>query len=230
VRATTAYDRARAEWETYYLGAQAAQENIERHIKMLKNCGDEFYVDLENGWNIGGLWPIRDKVYVVKTTTDPEDMGSATSYEFFVGLEIDKEERVITTDDNYTYDDESDDTRVKTSLDGIELPVIYFYNGKSTGEVKKGNLYTVDPDTLTPKLYNPRSSADVYYYFPDYIASEDHSQDPDYDYEDYEEETDLATLFNLDGELKRYHTYNGNGEDYPNKSNYLFNKGAYRYC
>ena len=230
VRATTAYDRARAEWETYYLGAQAAQENIERHIKMLKNCGDEFYVDLENGWNIGGLWPIRDKVYVVKTTTDPEDMGSATSYEFFVGLEIDKEERVITTDDNYTYDDESDDTRVKTSLDGIELPVIYFYNGKSTDEVKKGNLYTVDPDTLTPKIYNPRSSADIYYYFPDYIAPEDHSQDPDYDYEDYEEETDLATLFKLDGELKRYHTYNGDGEDYPNKSNYLFNKGAYRYC
>jgi len=230
VRTTTAYDRARAEWETYYLGAQSAQENIERYIKMIKNCGDEFYINMENGWNIGGLWPIRDKVYVVKTTTDPEDMGSTTSYEFFVGLNIDKNERIITIDDGYDSDDESDDIRVKSSLDGIELPVIYYYNGKSTGELKKGSLYKVDPEDLTLHEYNPNASKDVYYYFPDYIEPVDHSQDPDYDYEDYEYEEDLAEKFDIDG-IKRYHTYNAStGEDYPNKSNYLFNKTVYSYC
>lgn len=142
-------DKAQSDWETYYLADQAAQESINKYLKMLANCGDQFQIDLNN-WHIGGLWEIRDKTYVLHEVDKIDDMSATTEYVFFNGLVIDQNNR-----------------EYESPLDGIELPVIY-YNGEEFYQVQEVGLNGDDDEeaiAFLPQLF-PQTN-DIYFYLKD---------------------------------------------------------------
>lgn len=221
---TVDLDKKQANWETYYLAEQAAQENILKYQTMLSNCGDEFTIDLTD-WYVGGLWPVRDHTYIVKIATNREDMTSSTEYPFFTGLQIDPDRS-----GDYT-----------SPLDGIELKVLYFNEGK---------MYGVDSETQSPAEYDfneatAHTHKSIYYdgnLTPEEIEQRTYyyyiQDEPTEEFKDYLTKKFGYRKNNLDN-IKRHGTYRfetgGNNTTkkpipYHNKADYYFNHGMYTYC
>lgn len=203
------FDKEQAQYETYYLAYNAAQESISNYQKLVGDCGEQYEINLDN-WHVGGLGEIKHGEYIDEETgkypmnlcvflytENFEDMKDCYNNSIFVDitkkdLENDNGEMVWT-----------------------ELPVVYYYNDNLTINSKKG-YYTIKDASSTP-LYSGQSIGTVPY---EYVYILEENQD------------NINKVRDLNNHhVKSHFSYKTSTlSPYNNKTDYYWNKALYDYA